>query len=194
MVQKRALPLVAQWFFLIILLGNTAFPLDAENLWFHTTPEKWNEARVFHRPFDQRYESRLELGHSNVEPATGEREMSPNRTYWSVLAEADHTRPGPWDADLLISNERDSLVRLRIRDYRFVEARWINEKLVYMEIWWGRVLGTYLILDVEREEIVTREMIHDGGDAFMQWQQARQERDRHESGESDTQQEQMISR
>jgi hypothetical protein len=192
MLEKGFFSAIASAFPFIILLGTSAFPSDSARDGFHTTPDKWKEARTYHGPFYQRYEARLELGHSDLGSATGERTMSPNRAYWFVLAERDRMRSG--DANLYIYNERDSLVRLLIKDYRSVEANWINEKLLYIEIWWGRVLGTYLILDVEQEKIVTREMVHDGGIAFMQWQQARGENNRRDSGEADAGHKQSPSR
>jgi len=39
--------------------------------------------------------------------------------------------------------------------------------------WWGRALGTAIIFDVVRENIIYREMIHDGTNAWQQGQDAR---------------------
>jgi hypothetical protein len=193
MVEKRVFPAFASGFLIIILLETTAFPSDRARVEFHTTPDRWKEWRMFHRPFDPNYESRLELSHSDMDSATGERSLSPNRAYWFALVKGDHMKPGPRDANLFIFNERDSLVHILVKDYLYVEANWINEKLVYVEIWWGRVLGTYMIFDVEREEIVTREMIHEGGTEFMQWQQARQVHDRPETEDTAAEHEQSLS-
>src|SRR5262249_9049788 len=40
---------------------------------------------------------------------------------------------------------------------RDVRSRWINEKLAFVELWWGRVRSTELIVDVEK-----------GGSIYMQ--------------------------
>ncbi len=54
-----------------------------------------------------------------------------------------------------------------------MKVRWINEKLLYMQVWWGRILGSYLIFDVEKERTVVREMVNDGHIPFQQFQQLR---------------------
>lgn len=40
-------------------------------------------------------------------------------------------------------------------------------------IWWGRVLGTYFIYDVEKEKIIIKEMVHDGVIPFQQFQKTK---------------------
>ena len=40
-------------------------------------------------------------------------------------------------------------------------------------MWWGRVLGTYFIFDVKKEEFLIKEMINDGVLPHMQWQHHR---------------------
>jgi hypothetical protein len=31
-----------------------------------------------------------------------------------------------------------------------VRPRWINDKLVFLEVWWGRIRATDMMLEVER--------------------------------------------
>lgn len=101
----------------------------------------------------------------------GEWRKSPNRAYAYLEREPDRTKRGPWTMAYFIDNERDHLVRLILSDYKWVKTHWINEKLLYVQVWWGRILGTYLIIDVEAEKVVFREMVHDGRIAYDQWQQ-----------------------
>ena len=77
---------------------------------------------------------------------------------------------------LYIFNERDHLIRVNIAetDHRYDgRAGWINEKLIYYQWWWGRILGGYLIFDVEKEEIIQKELVKYGGIAFQQFKQAK---------------------
>lgn len=137
--------------------------------------EKWTEPRVFHEPFDDSFAWRIELGPAG--PTAGEaaaaaaRVLSPNRAYWYALAGPDFRGPGPWTTDIFIYNERDRLLRLRLRDHgnTLPRIKWINEKLLYAEIWWGRIAGSSLILDVEAERVVLREMARDGGPLYRQY-------------------------
>ncbi len=70
------------------------------------------------------------------------------------------------DTPILIFNERAYLIRIAPTtndpDYVLKRVEWVNEKLVYIEIWWGRVLGSCFIFDAEKELMVYREMVNDG--------------------------------
>ncbi len=48
------------------------------------------------------------------------------------------------------------------------EARWINEKLLFIRVWWTRHTATDLIFDVELRREIFREMAHDGIMLFQQ--------------------------
>jgi len=48
----------------------------------------------------------------------------------------------------------------------------VGDKLIYMQVWWGRVLGTQYIYDVENECFIHREMIVDGTVLYQQTQAA----------------------
>lgn len=84
-------------------------------------------------------------------------QLSPNKGYAFVV---DGSRPS---ARVTIYAEKDHVV-----DIDFVElaglsdVRWLNEKLVFMRPWWGRIVATDLIFDVEREKIIYAETLTDG--------------------------------
>ena len=50
--------------------------------------------------------------------------------------------------------------------------KWVNEKLLFMRPWWGRILGTDLIYDVEAERIVYAETVTDGYLAYQQFRES----------------------
>jgi len=60
-------------------------------------------------------------------------------------------------------------------DIEFVEleglsdVRWLNEKLIFMRAWWGRIAATDLIFDVEREKVIHAEWLTDGSLARQQY-------------------------
>ncbi len=39
-----------------------------------------------------------------------------------------------------------------------VKLQWLNEKLLYGSVWWGRIVATDFIFDVERKTFIYREM------------------------------------
>ena len=146
---------------------------------WHTTPDRWKEPRMFHSEFDRDYESRIRITQVKVEKKAleeneKERNYSPNKAYWFVIYSPDTIKPGPWSTEIRIFNEREYFIKIELLDHAaqyVTKTKWINEKLLYIQLWWGRVLGTYLIFDVEKKKVVIKEMVHDGGIAFQQWQQ-----------------------
>ena len=105
-------------------------------------------------------------------PATGEPRISPNGAYRATRVE------GPGGALVLeIDRERPAPLRLTVRE---IDARygprieWVNEKLLFVRVWWGRILGADLVIDVEVGAILYREMLHDGTIPFQQFRQARE--------------------
>ena len=138
---------------------------------------------MFHSEFDKNYENRIRISHAQIDKKIllgkniKERNYSPNKAYWFVAKFPDTMKPGPWSTEIRVFNERDYIIKIELVDYaaQYVTTiKWINEKLLYIELWWGRVLGTYFIFDAEKEKVVIREMVHDGGIAFQQWQQNKQ--------------------
>ena len=168
-----------------ILLGSFFILISINNVFseeWHTTPDKWKEPRMFHSEFDYNYESRINI--SQVKPEKKvleknekERNYSPNKAYWFVIYPPDTMRSGPWSTQIMVFNEREYIIKIELLDHAahyVTKIKWINEKLLYIELLWGRVLGTYFIFDAEKEKVIIREMVHDGGIAFQQWQQNKQ--------------------
>jgi hypothetical protein len=46
----------------------------------------------------------------------------------------------------------------------------VNENLVFLRVWWGRLRGTDLIFNVESEAFVYDQTVEDGTQAYMQFQ------------------------
>jgi hypothetical protein len=146
----------------------------------HTTPDKWKEARIFHTPLDDRFKlwEQVLVRRASLTEVTNEKVFSPNKAYWFSVTEPDTMKPGPYKLQIDIYNERDYLVRSDVPNVygNFKsEVKWINEKLLYTRVWWGRVKGVDLIFDVEKEQIIYKEMTNWGSIAFQQWQQAKSE-------------------
>lgn len=149
----------------LIFVGGRA---SAET--FHTRPSCWTEPRIFHT--DERFRD-LEI--ERVDGALGSHSVpSPNGAYrFQVVMEESGSNP-PWNANLLIYNERPYLLRIRLPDIsqrQAVEARWINEKLVFVRVWWGRIAGTDLVIDAEREAILLEDAVYEGSQPFRQFRQ-----------------------
>jgi hypothetical protein len=160
----------------VICLGVAAMAarrmtFDEFTAW-HTTPGKWEQPRNYHAPFDPYFSPQIRIGRDMVSVPATEKTWSPNHAYWFMGSYADTTKEGPWNSTISVFNERQYLVQITFLDHRYLpEARWINEKLLYLDVWWGRVVGTQIIFDVEQEKTIYQEMICDGTNAWQQWQE-----------------------
>ncbi len=161
---------------LLLVIGPHVSPVN-----WHTTPYKWKEPRIFHEPFDEDYEHRIEISHIKSdekikEDRKNEIVYSPNKAYWYTVYLPDTMKSGPWSTEIKIFNERDYVIDIKLIDHAatyMTTIKWINQKLLYIEFWWGRVRGSYVIFDVETEKIIVKEMVCDGGLAFQQWHENR---------------------
>jgi hypothetical protein len=162
--------------------GNAASDRANRQRAFHTTPDKWKDVRVFHRPFDEQWSERVKVRKVATQDTHSEKVYSPNKAYWYSVTVGPQVA-GPHtgqvhDVNIDIFNERDYLVRLELPlTYMNFERRmqWINEKLLYVRVWWGRALGVDMVFDVETEQIVYMENVNFGTIPFLQWQQAKME-------------------
>ena len=83
---------------------------------------------------------------------------SPQGTKSFVMREADFMHPGPWSTVSYVFGNRAHPVRLRIsfRDHGSGggHAQWLNEKLLFADVWWGRFASTDLLIDVDTSKIL----------------------------------------
>ena len=129
---------------------------------------KCGAARVEYTPFDDSYSGRIQVStptHSGTQPSTGEKVFSNQRTRWLTVASPDMMKPGPWNTSVYVG-EVESIhdVELRFVDEGSggVSVNWLNEKLIFGEVWWGRIEATDFIFDVEQRKFVYREMAQFG--------------------------------
>lgn len=88
---------------------------------------------------------------------------TPQRTRWFVLDVPDTTREGPWSTTMRVYSNPNGTPILEAtfsdhHSYR-VKATWLNDKLIFVEVPWGRLLATHIILDVESRKPVYMENI-----------------------------------
>jgi len=175
---SRGKVLLIAWFW---GMAVAALRAQSPDVW-HTPPDTWLESRNTHSPFDTAFSRRIQISRVPFSDSCRFKLTSPNNGYWFAVDPAWTAEVHPEcrgaefqtdqnDLRLFVYNERDYLVKITWVDYdnRFtVKAVWINEKLLYVQAWWGRALGLYLILDVEKEKPLIMEMVRDGTGPFRQ--------------------------
>jgi len=129
---------------------------------------KCESARVHYTPFDDSFSGRIQInapGRSETQLSTGDKVFSLQHTRWLTQALPDTTKPGPWTTRVYVGEgESGPDVELRFVDEGSggVSVRWLNEKLIFGEVWWGRIGATDFIFDLEQRKFIYREMAHFG--------------------------------
>lgn len=157
----------------MILLVGSCHKSNTAGSQFHTSPDKWEKPRIYHTEIDPSCDQKISVTRIPIKE-TEPKVFSGNSAYWYALNRRVNKNLQA-DESLYVFNERDYLIKVSIAetDNRYEgKAAWINEKLIYYQWWWGRILGGYLILDAEKEKIIQKELVKYGGIAFQQFQEA----------------------
>ncbi len=100
----------------------------------------------------------------SVEKAIADRKgvvASPQGTGSLFIDGADMTKGSPWTTRVYIVTHSPVAngVILTVHDHGNggVRASWLNEKLVFLQVWWGRIHSTDLVLDVGRRKWIYSE-------------------------------------
>lgn len=153
-----------------LLIGFLATSVTTANAgdWPGLPPDCWPRSRMVHSMQDlgDRWKKQ-----TIITTRTGRKppssQLSPNHAYGFVVAD------GQSRARITVYAEKDHLVELRLIDpYGLSEVRWVNEKLIFMRAWWGRIAATDLIFDVENEKIIYSESVTDGTLAYQQYHES----------------------
>lgn len=90
--------------------------------------------------------------------------FSQNKGYFFVV---EGGRPS---ATVTIYAEKEHLVQIQFSElFGLSDINWINEKLLFLRPWWGRIVATDMIYDVEKDKIVYAETVTDGYIAHQQF-------------------------
>jgi hypothetical protein len=106
------------------------------------------------------FQVRLRLGKS---AAIDREKVFSERNRWRVAVDPDTTKPGPWSENIYFgSDSNEEVWKLTFIDQIGVDTRWLNEKLVYGQVSWGRIYATEFILDTQEHKFIYREMANYG--------------------------------
>jgi hypothetical protein len=83
---------------------------------------------------------------------------TPQGTAWLNLRRPDTTKSGPWTTVVEVAGNKARRLHLRLRllDHASggVRVRWLNEQLLWVQVWRGRIASTDLILDVDAQRFI----------------------------------------
>jgi len=136
-----------------------ASPCSAQQL------PRCNAESVTYTPFDEHFADRMTIADRVTSVVIGDRQFSPQKTRWMIISRPDYSKPGPWSTFVSINTVKgDTSILLAFKDHGngAVNIQWLNEKLVYGSVWWGRIVSTDFVLDVESRKFIYREMANYG--------------------------------
>lgn len=148
----------------IVLLSTPALAQD----WPGLPPDCWQETRNIHgnKKSDtwQKNTTITRIQASKPKPGV----WSPNNAYFYIAE--DNARP---TEKITIYAEKNYLTELTFSNLVGLSTiKWINEKLLFLRPWWGRIAGTDIIFDVEKEKIIYAETVRDGSLAYQQYRES----------------------
>jgi len=155
----------------LILLTALLLPLasgDAQE--FHTSPFCWETTRIYASGTTEHLQ--IPVAQSVESAAEIQGTPSPNGAYRFDITKRAKDTDLDWRPRLIVFNERPYLLEIQFPSTRAIaKAEWINENLIYVRLWWGRVAGSDFIVDVENETVVYQQPIRWGDTAVQQFRQ-----------------------
>lgn len=124
-----------------------------------------NTQSVTYAPFDENFAERITMSDHVMVGIVGQRQFSPQKTRWLVASQPDYSQPGPWSSFVSINTVKgntSTLLAFKDHGNGGVQMTWLNEKLVYGSVWWGRIVSTDFVFDVENKKFIYREMANYG--------------------------------
>lgn len=147
----------------------------SQALEFHPSPECWKEPRIFHSGAPPaELANRLHLIETPASVAApGEATAAPDERHRFWVRNPDTSQPGPWGAAVVVDTGKPQRPALFIEDVSGpLHPRWLNERLLFLRVPWGRVMFSDLILDVESATLRYHELAQDGRAAYEQFREA----------------------
>lgn len=128
-------------------------------------PSNWSKPRHIFSPLQNNLMGVSKIENRKIKNKP-EKHYSTDKVYYFV-------RENGAVNSLLVFNSKKKGLRLSIPKYKHrpIRAKWINPKLLYIEVFFNPHYGACWIYDVEREKMIYRELQNDGINA---WQQARE--------------------
>jgi hypothetical protein len=153
------------------LLGCSVIALTAA--YSASTPDRGQEvppcdsAKVQYSQVEDKYLEKIKVqAVTELQvPDNVEKQFSPQRTFWLYAAQPNYQKDGPWTTTVLIkSADGNTMRKITFVDHGTggVKLEWLNERLLFARVWWGRILSTDFILDVQNREFLYQQNAYYG--------------------------------
>jgi hypothetical protein len=90
----------------------------------------------------------------------GEKSFSPHKSRWFSVWRDHEVGVNRGLTEVVVERAPNDFLLVSLKDvYQDgVEVHWINNKLLFVEVWWGRITATEMILDVESGSWIYQEV------------------------------------
>jgi hypothetical protein len=87
-----------------------------------------------------------------LKPQAGTLKKSPHGTRWLNQEDPDFTKNGPWSTTITVADRNGDLWLLTFPQHgnEGIQSDWLNEKLLFLRLWLGRIVSLDMILDVDK--------------------------------------------
>lgn len=155
----------------ILALCSIAFPASGQD--FHTDPSCWTSPRIYHAGTPSSdIVRRIERTPNVTREPRDTSVVSPNGAYKAWVELPNSPVGNVADQILYIYSEQGRVTRFYIEQAQMpLTPQWINEKLVFVRVVWGRTVFTDMMIDAENGEILYQEEARAGQNAFEQYKQ-----------------------
>jgi|SRR6478609_7628776 len=125
-------------------------------------------AQVTYSPVTSDFERKIQISRIGVPfkpPAVEKRVKSVQGTRWFVELAPDYMKNGPWTTTLYLgkSDSNRAYLVASFKDHgNTFSAHWVNEELLFVQVWWGRIASSDLILDVAKGRFIYNQLANYG--------------------------------
>lgn len=84
---------------------------------------------------------------------------------WFLELAPDYMKEGPWTTTLYLgkSDSNRGYLSVSFKDHgNTFSTRWINEELLFIQVWWERIVSNDLILDVVKGRFIYNQLANYG--------------------------------
>lgn len=88
-------------------------------------------------------------------------ELGPNS--WFVNVNPVYTQDPPWDTTIFVGRvgSDKSFLKINVRDHGItLNVKWVTDRLLLINVWWGRFGMSDWLIDVDRGTVVYDEMLN----------------------------------
>jgi hypothetical protein len=140
----------------------------AGSCWAQNLP--CSEARIKYSDPPAEFANKVRLEAAQKVDQTNE-QKSPHLVRLVAQSKPDYMKPGPWNSLFTFYNDRSAtaLFSLVIKEHgNAVHGEWVSDRLYFVEIWWGRIAASEVLVDVETRKIIYHQFAHYGEVTFCE--------------------------